>query len=349
MEFVRTTCAPFMIRVRYQPRLIVLMTLITMLSTYGCSALITSSQKGIATEQSQHCGPEVAKTHSDKVAAQINTIVPVRPSMRVEQQFSPVARRIAETIEVIPLLNALMDLRALRSPFEAVIRRQQLTERIQLAILEVNSTTAEIVCERDRADQLADRIDEVDGGRVKQLTIASIVLGGFAAIATGGIGLAAGASVGADAATLGGGVLASWLGVSALFVQSEVELRHERNILAELWEDPDKPDIFSPILWRYLHRSPHEKADSPRAEVLNGWRQEGRLGERDSKDEERRRLLLFSPGGRYSAPDLRARASMLETLEASLRLMYEDLEVLSREMNAETNVESARPNGRRRK
>ena len=337
-----------MIRVRYQSRLIVLMTL-TLLSTYGCSALITSSQKGIATEQSQHCGPAVAKTHSEKVAAPINTIVPVKPSMRVEQQFSPVARRIAETIEIIPLLNALMDLRAPRSPLEAVIRRQQLMERIQLATLEVNSTTAEIVCERDRADQLADRIDEVDGGRVKQLTIASIVLGGFAAIVTGGIGLAAGASVGADAATLGGGVLASWFGVSALFVQSEVELRHERNILRELWEDPDEPDILSPILWRYLHGSPHENVDSPRAEVLNGWRQEGRLGARNSKDEERRRLLLFSTGGRYSAPDLRARASMLETLEASLRLVYEDLEVLSRELNAQTQVESDRPNRRRRR
>ena len=159
-----------------------------------------------------------------------------------------------------------MDLRAPRSPLEVVIRRQQLTERIQLAILEVNSTAAEIICERDRADQLADRIDEVDGGRVKQLTIASIVLGGFAAIVTGGIGLAAGASVGADAATLGGGVLASWLGVSALFIQSEVELRHERNILRELWEDPDEPHIFSPILWRYLDRSHNDTADSPRTE-----------------------------------------------------------------------------------
>jgi hypothetical protein len=322
---------------------------LTMLSTYGCSALITSSQKGIATEQSQHCGPEVAHTHSDKAAAPINTMVPVKPSLRVAHHFSPVARRIAETIEVLPLLNELMDVPTPRSPLESIILRQQLTERIQLAILEVNSTAAEIICERDRADQLADRIDEVDGGRVRQLTIASIVLGGFAAIVTGGIGLAAGASVGADAATLGGGVLASWLGVSALFIQSEVELRHERNILRELWEDPDEPHIFSPILWRYLHRSPHDDADSPRTDVLNGWRQKGRLDERDSKDEARRRLLFFSTDGRYSAPDLRARASMLETLEASLRLIYEDLEVLSREMNAETNVKSDRDHRRRRK
>ena len=95
MDFLRTPRAPVMVYVRSQTRLIVLMTL-TMLSTYGCSALITSSQKGIATEQSQHCGPEVAKIYSDKAAAHINTIVPVKPSMRVEHHFSPVARRIRD-------------------------------------------------------------------------------------------------------------------------------------------------------------------------------------------------------------------------------------------------------------
>lgn len=136
------------------------------------------------------------------------------------------------------------------SALEWVILLLQLMERTQLATLEVDSAIAEIVCERDRADQLADRIDEVDGARVKQLTIASIVVGGIAGIVTGDLGLAAAATVGADATALGGGVLAAWLGVSALFVQSEVDFRHERNLIRELWEDPAEPQIYSPILWR---------------------------------------------------------------------------------------------------
>ncbi len=317
----------------YPPRLIAFVTL-TVLSISGCSSLIPSTQSGIATEYSQHCGSEAAKTRSNRAPLHVEPTVSPEPSVRVEQQLTPVARRIAETIDVMPLLNALMDVHAPQSRLGMVIRRLQLTERIQLAMLEVSSATAEIVCERDRADQLADRIDEVDGGRVKQLTIASIVLGGIAGIVTGGIGLAAGATVGADAATLGGGVLASWFGLSALFVRSEVDFHHERNILRELWEDPNEPQIFSPILWRYLHRSPTTNDASPRIQVVNGRRQKGRLGERDSQDEARRRLLFFSAGGRYSAPDLRARASMLETLEASLRLIHEDLEVLIREMTA---------------
>jgi hypothetical protein len=313
-----------------------------LLSVQGCSSLIPSSQKGIATEYNQRCGPPIAKVRQAGTSVHLPPRPPIEPSVRVEQQFSPLARRIAGTINVLALLNTLMD-SPHPSALEVVIRRLQLMERTQLAILEVDSATAEIVCERDRADQLTDRIDEVDGARVKRLTVASIVLGGIAGIVTGGIGLAASGMVGADATTLGGGVLASWVGLSALFIQSQVDFRHERNILRELWEDPDEPQIFSPILWRYLHQSPNANDESPRAEVLNEWRQKGRLGERDSKEEARRRLLFFSTGGRYSAPDLRARASMLETLEASLRLIHEDLEVLVREMITELGWDSALP------
>lgn len=323
-----------MLVVHYANRMLIVLVL-TSTSTLGCSSLITSAQKGTATEHSQRCVPEIAKTQPDRALAQAKKFLPTTPSLRVEQHFSPVAVRIAETIGGLGLVNELTDLRASRpvNILKILVRRQQLTERTQLALLEVNSATAEIVCERDRTDQLADRIDEVDGARVKQLTIASIVFGGIAGIVTGGIGLAAGASVGADAATVGGGMLASWFGASALFVHSEVEFRHERNVLREVWEDPEEPRIFSPIMWRYLHRAPNSAENSPRNEVLNDWRQKGRLGEAGTTDEERRRQLFFGTGGRYGAPELRARASLLETLEASLRLIHEDLEVLIREVN----------------
>ena len=51
----------------------------------------------------------------------------------------------------------------------------------------MHSVTAELVCERDRADQVADRMDEIDVSLVKRLTLASIVIGGVAAVISGGI------------------------------------------------------------------------------------------------------------------------------------------------------------------
>lgn len=301
---------------------------------FGCSPLIRSGQHGTATEYSQHCIPAAAKK-PHRFAGSLKSRVPVIPTPRVAEQFSPESLRVAETLGVLPLLNDLADLSASRphNITAILVRRQLLTEQTQLALLEIASTTAEIICERDRADQLADRIDEVDGARIKRLTIASIVFGGIAAIVTGGIGLAGGVSTAADASTVAGGVLSSWLGVSALFVQSEVELHHDRNILSELWDNPDEPEIFSPIVWRYLHRPSDATRNSPRIEVLNAWRQKGRLGQEGTDDEQQRRELFFSSGGRYASPELRARASMLETLEASLRLMHEELEVLVREVS----------------
>ena len=82
----------------------------------------------------------------------------------------------------------------------------------------------------------------------------------------------------------------------------------------------------------FLHRPHTEGAGTPREQVVNAWRQEGRLGKSGSDNENQRQTLFFPPGGRYAASELRARASMLETLEASIRLMHEELEVLLREI-----------------
>ena len=158
------------------------------------------------------------------------------------------------------------------------------------------------------------------------------MVSGVTGIVSGAVGLAGAATTASDAVEVAAGVLASWLGISALFTHSEVEFRHDRNILQDVWKDPQDPQIFSPIVWRYLHSSPGFDAKTPREEILNAWQQKGRLGEHNSKDARKRRDLFFGSGGRYAAPELRARASMLETLEASLRLMHEELEILVREI-----------------
>ncbi len=298
----------------------------------GCTTVADSTQQGPATEQSQRCVPSSAKRA--RAFSSTFSVPSAPPTAAAAARFSPEALRIAEVVGVLPLLNEISELSASsrQEPLELLIRRQRFTDRILLTFFEVASATAEIVCERDRADQVADRIDEVDSTRVKSLTIASIVIGSIAGIVSGGVGLAAGASVAGDSADVGGGLLASWFGVSALFTHSEVEFHHDRNLLEEIWNDPQEPQMFSPALWRFLHRPQAAGRDTPREQVLNAWRQPGRLGEQGSGDEQQRRALLFGHGGRYTASDLRARASMLETLESSIRLLHEELEVLVQEM-----------------
>jgi hypothetical protein len=297
----------------------------------GCVSIVPPHHQDTLPEYRQRCVPSVAQKPRSVHAVPDTS---VSPSPQAISRFSESTLRVAQVMGVIQLLNELAQLRGSdqHPSLELLQRRQQLTDKILLTLLEVASATAEIVCERDRADQLADRIDEIDSTRVRRLTIASILISGVASIVSGGVGLAAGASAAGDAADVAGGVFASWFGVSALFTHSEGEFGHERNILAELWNDPTPPRYFSPIVWRYLHTSPGEGQDIPRDAILAAWRQKGRLGEQGSHEADIQQELFLGKGGRYTAPELRARASMLETLEASVRLMHEELEVLIREI-----------------
>ncbi len=297
----------------------------------GCTTVVPPAH-GSAEEPKQRCVPAMTKRARPGQAAA--RPLPVAPTTGALSRFSADALRVADVVGVVPLLNRIAGLTesARQDNLEMVVQRQRLTERLLLTMFEITSSTAELTCERDRADQVADRIDEIDTARIKRLTIASILFGGIAGIISGGIGLAAGASVGGEAADVAGGALASWFGISALFTHSEVDFEHDRNVLQEIWDDPPEPRIFSPIIWLYLHRTHDEGGEAPRDQVLHAWRQGGRLGEEGSMDEQERRRLFFGSGGRYGAAELRARASMLETLEASIRVLYEQLEVLMREI-----------------
>ena len=67
-------------------------------------------------------------------------------------------------------------------------------------------------------------------------------------------------------------------------------------------------------------------------ELINGWRQEGRLGAAGSEEEHRRARLVFADGGTYRSSDLMVRGQMLDMLRATIVLMNRELELLIREV-----------------
>ena len=261
-----------------------------------------------------------------------------------QAQFTRQVIELARVIDALPVLEALVVLyQAERAEsIEFLALRQQLTDRVLLALFETSSTVAELICERDRADQSADRMDAIDTSRIKRLTLASVVVGGVAAVVSGGLGLAGAASTASDAMEVAGGTFSTGFGGTALFIQSQQEFRHDRNLLMEIWKDPAESALFSPSTWRFLHRRHRERDRTPRDELVEAWRQEGRLGEPGSSEEAKREALFFGPGGVYTAAELRARASMIETLEATVRLINEELELFIREITT-TFVRSPPP------
>ena len=211
--------------------------------------------------------------------------------------------------------------------------RDKLMGRILLGIEEVNSLVAEIECEVDRVNQVADRLHDEQSTRVRYETLGAIMVAGVAAVASGGAVLA-GVIAAEAAAAIAGGTLAAILGAVPLFVETHQEYRHPRNVLHDIWEGPRTSPLFPPSVWRYLTRESKAELDGGtyRAELVKSWRREARLGEPGSDIEQKRIALLFGEGGVYELQDLRARAAMLKLLAGMIELIHQDLEMLIRQV-----------------
>ncbi|HJU04028.1 MAG TPA: hypothetical protein VJ692_02675 [Nitrospiraceae bacterium] len=304
----------------------------------GCSRLLQPAHHDKATSFERRCSPPaihrgVSLTALDNPVGESGAATAQLPN---PDAFSPRALDAAYAIQALPLLK---DINALEQQGEghalALLKaREKLIGRILLAMEEVSSLTAEVDCEADRADQIADHLHDELSTRTKYQTLGAIVVAGVAAVASGGFILAAGLSVAEATAVIAGGSLAAGLGTLPLFAESQQEYTHPRNLLRDVWEGPRMSALFPTSVWRYLaHQNKAElEGNTYRAELIESWRQEGRLGEPGSAIEHKRIPLLFGDGGIYELQDLRARSTMLRLLASTVEMMHQDLETLIRQV-----------------
>jgi hypothetical protein len=213
--------------------------------------------------------------------------------------------------------------------------RRKLTTRLDLSNLEVSSTVAEIECEVQRADEVQDRLKQVQTTRTTTQTILGVIFGGLANILSGGISMATQGGDAAQIASVVGGTLEVLFGTSANFTKVQQEFSHPHNHLQAFWNGEGKErEFFSPAVWRFLTEPDIRDTGghSLREVLMDTWSEEGRLGEPGSHEENRRKALLLGEGGLYDSDDLHAREAMLQQLESSIQLMHQDLETLLREV-----------------
>lgn len=262
---------------------------------------------------------------------------PVDPAV-LARRFSSQSQRIAESLKVKDLLVQLIALEAqgnrdLLGNLYRLQVQQQLSNRILLAFLDVARTAAEADCEEERADQLADGLQEVRDKRIRRYTLIAIVGDAMIGIVSGGLGLAL-QETASEAVAILGGTVATWFGLGAFFDDTRYDFRHARNLLQEVWTGPKESTLIPATVWRHLTRPLSEDPEhySLRESLILRWRQDGRLGEAGSEREQRRVTLFFGEGGSYGIEDLRARAAMLDLLESDINLMSQDLERLLEEI-----------------
>jgi hypothetical protein len=250
--------------------------------------------------------------------------------------YSTIAVHVADVMDLLPLLNHLAQLENQRAPSAEIERaRRKLTTRLQLANMEVSSLVAEIECEVQRADEVQDRLKQVQTTRTTTQTILGIIAGGLANILSGGIGLATRAGDAADIASVAGGTLEVLFGTSANFTKVRQEFTHPHNHLQAFWNGEGREkEFFSPGIWRFLTEPDIRDLEghSLRDVLIQTWNEAGRLGPPGSHQEQQRKSLLFGEGGLYDSEDLHVREAMLHQLESSIQLMHQDLETLLREV-----------------
>ena len=266
---------------------------------------------------------------------------PASVSVSAERQdavklYSKIAVHVADVMDLLPLLNHLARLENQRAPSAEIERaRRKLTTRLQLANMEVSSLVAEIECEVQRADEVQDRLKQVQTTRTTTQTILGIIAGGLANILSGGIGMATRAGDAADIASVAGGTLEVLFGTSANFTKVRQEFKHPHNHLQAFWNGEGREkEFFSPGVWRFLTEPEIRDVEghSLRDVLVQTWNEEGRLGKPGSHQEKQRKALLFGEGGLYDNEDLHVREAMLHQLESSIQLMHQDLETLLREV-----------------
>lgn len=243
--------------------------------------------------------------------------------------FSPRAIDTARAIGAVKLLERLAKGESDKLVEEDIIDlRAQLIDAIQMAQLDLASTSAELECEQERATQVAAALRTAEAQQTRNITTDSLIVTAAAAIGAGLLSITDKDPTPSAIVGIGGGGLGGGLGLATLAVHRTLEFTHKRNVLGELWAGQSHPD-FPQSVWTYLTRKEFSDGERARRDwLLSAWKDAERFTD---KPNDPQRTLLFGNGGRYDADGLEDRAAMLDELEATVSLMNHELQHLATE------------------
>jgi hypothetical protein len=256
------------------------------------------------------------------------------------QRFSLRARNIAISVGAMHSLNKFtyLEPRAKGDSDSAKLAllyiRQEIDERLSLALLDVSAVQAEIECEKERAMQLRNYLIQVTNKHVKILNIASIVVGAVGTIISSAISLdRPDANIPIQEAAIVGAVAGGYFAMKQIFIKKSAFFAHPRNHLRDIWDNPARSVTFPPNVWHFMTKefSLDGKTQTGRQLLINEFDEIGVLGE-DSTEWKKRTLLFFGNGGEYNVELLSDRINMLELLESETNLMKYDLKRLHQEI-----------------
>jgi hypothetical protein len=259
------------------------------------------------------------------------------------------AEQVAREIGVFSLVERVRALAPTCAPaggmsLEELSLRQQITEAVLAASLDVDEVIAEISYEQAQIMELQDRLSNAKSNKVNTLTIAGILVGsGTSAIGTG-MGLNNSTAKAGDWVQVFGGTGGIILSILALHVQGGADyLPLAPDMLAPLFgREAEKSSIYPQDVWAYLNTVP---AADPRVKVpwkeqlINEWIKAGRIGPPTAPASQAKIDRLTSGIAnrkRLSIGDLSDRKAMLSDVRSRVSLMNRDLRDLTRAVSIPT-------------
>lgn len=260
------------------------------------------------------------------------------------RRFSPASRHTAHVFGLLSALAAYAQARrqyqrqpTLAGRVAVLEQRQQLSQRLTQAQLDVATVAAQLDCQEEQADQLAGFMADRAAVAETRLTAASIVVGAVGSLAVGALFFNSKGGKADELIGIGTGLAGAGLGLK-IFRNARhpptVLVAHPRNPLAAVWTGDNAAGLFPPAVWYYLTQ-PHPAAPGQppvRERLRADWTRYGQLGPDNSKERARLTQLFFGAGGAYTAAELGTRADMHDELESQVNLLQRDLARLSREL-----------------
>ena len=297
--------------------------IVSLLSLASCQLLkpdvITASQ------QKKYCQPTVKLDYDSSYRPLSNVHFVLQSDTSLTNRFSNHDLLVANAAGILPLLRKFIRLKATgtqNTDRERFANQQQIMDRLWLASMQVSSIAAELDCESERAHRLSAYLQQMDSKRIQRLTILSVVAGALTTVATAFIQ----ADTPNKTVTIGGGVISALLaGNAAISSKRTIHLVDDRNLLTDIWEQSGQSRFYPPFVWQMLTDSSFSYGgnQSIRSMTRQRWVNYTLAESSPSGDK-----LYFATEGDYGADDLTARAEMLNQLQASIRLFYQDLQSL---------------------
>ena len=220
---------------------------------------------------------------------------------------------------------------------EELLLRQQITDAVVAASLNIDSVVAEIDYEREQTVELRG-LWRYKRDRGMHSTNVAVLAAGT------GLGIASGILKSSDTTSGAGtaiGIAAG--GISALFsLRSFRQVHGGRrpawvlpNMLAAFVGQPEEHSHYPDDIWAYLNSVPSGAVCSRKDQMLAGWVAAGRIGPSDSPQWKRRTALLTSTNAAdkdLKIEVLNERAAMLADVADQISLMKHDLADLLREL-----------------